>query len=152
MTCSRNLFKHFLNCYQIKINREILQHGFSILFKSNDFFFQKKSDQIFLFSYLFLTFVQNFKDKEKDSSWHMYLNVFTLSHFEKITWIFAYDGCHNYFWTKKNFIFNIVDYRLVIKWLGAVCTFEEMREKTNYQRDECEIFTTKLGWSISPSF
>jgi hypothetical protein len=49
----------------------------------------------------------------------------TLSHFEKITYIFAYDGCHNYF-SKKKISYLIVDYGWVRKSLGAGCTFEKV--------------------------
>jgi len=35
---------------------------------------------------------------------------------------------------KKKIIFNIVDYRLLIKSLGAGCTFDESAEKTNDQK------------------
>jgi hypothetical protein len=65
MTCSRNLFKHFLNCYQIKINREILQHGFSILFKSNDFFSKKKVIKYSLFRIYFWHLCKILKKKKK---------------------------------------------------------------------------------------
>jgi len=68
------------------------------------------------------------------------------SHFERITWIFAYDGCHNFF-EIYIFIFDIVDYGLVTKSLGARCTFEVVAKKMNVN-----IFTTKLGWILSPSF
>jgi hypothetical protein len=35
---------------------------------------------------------------------------------------------------KNNLIFNILDYGLVTKSLGAECTFEEGAEKTNCQK------------------
>jgi hypothetical protein len=35
---------------------------------------------------------------------------------------------------KKNLIFKIVNYGLVIKSLGHGCTFEEVAKKTNYQK------------------
>ncbi len=41
---------------------------------------------------------------------------------------------------KNIFIFNIVDYGLVTKSLGARCTFEVVAKKMNVN-----IFTTKLG-------
>ncbi len=38
------------------------------------------------------------------------------------------------FLKKHKLIFNIVDYGLVTKSLGAGCTFEEVAEKTNCQK------------------
>jgi acyl CoA:acetate/3-ketoacid CoA transferase beta subunit len=46
---------------------------------------------------------------------------------------------------KNNCIFNIVNYGLVTKSLGAGCTFEDVAEKTNCQKMNMNFFTTKLG-------
>jgi len=101
MACSRNLSKHLKICYQTKTNREMFQHNFHFFANLMTFFSKKKWSNI-PFSYLFFTFVQNFKPQKKPSR-DMCIWVFsiTMSHFERITWIFAYDRCHNYFWIKK---------------------------------------------------
>jgi hypothetical protein len=78
MTCSKNLFKHLKNCYQTKTNRECNNVIF-IFFANLMIFFSKSKWSNISFPYLFFTFVQNFKPKrkkEKDISWHMYMNVF----------------------------------------------------------------------------
>jgi hypothetical protein len=45
-----------------------------------------------------------------------------------------------------------VGYGLVIKSLGPGCTFEEGAHKSKCQKMNVNLFTTKLGWIISPSF
>jgi hypothetical protein len=136
MACSRNLSKHLKICYQTKTNREMFQHDFQFFANLMIFFLKQKSN--IPFSYLFFTFVHIFKPKkkEKKTSHDMCIWMFsiTLSHFERITWIFAYDGCHNYFFEINYLMFNIVDYGLVTKSLGAECTFEEVAEKINCQK------------------
>jgi hypothetical protein len=85
MACSRNLLKHLKICYQTKTNREMSQHDFQFFYKSKDLFLKKKWQNI-LFSYLFFTFVQNFKPKTKDlHGMCIWMFSITLSHFEKIT-------------------------------------------------------------------
>ncbi len=87
------------NCYQTKTNRGMFQHDFQFFANLMTFFSKRKKWSNIPFSYLFFTFVQIFKPKKKRSR-DMCIWVFsiTLSHFERITWIFTYDGCHNYFW------------------------------------------------------
>ncbi len=65
MTCSRNLSKNLKNCYKTKINKEMFQHDFQFFCKYNNFFLPKTKWSNILFSYLFFTFVQNFKPKKK---------------------------------------------------------------------------------------
>jgi hypothetical protein len=63
----------------------------------------------------------------------MWMFSIILSHFERIMWIFVYDGCHNHFWKK------IVSYLVlgVMNWwqnhLGAGCTFEKVAKKAKCQ-------------------
>jgi len=61
MACSRNISIHLKNCYQTKTNKEMFQHDFQFFANLMIFFAEKKGDQIIPFSYLFFTFVQNFK-------------------------------------------------------------------------------------------
>jgi hypothetical protein len=44
--------------------------------------------------------VQNFKPRKNWLWMCIWIFSITLSHFERITWIFAYDKCHNHFWEK----------------------------------------------------
>jgi hypothetical protein len=46
---------------------------------------------------------------------------------------------------EKSFIFSLVGYGLVMKSLGAGCTFEEVAEKTKCQKMNVNIFRIKLG-------
>jgi hypothetical protein len=48
---------------------------------------------------------------------------------------------------KSGFIFNFVGYGygLVTKSLEVGCTFEEVAEKTKYQKMNANLLTTKLG-------
>jgi hypothetical protein len=96
-------------------------------------------------SYLFFTFVQNFKPKK------MWMFSITLSHFERTTWIFVYDGCHNHFW-KISFIFNFGGYQLVTKSLRGWVHIWGGGKENKMSKYECECFPTKLRWIISPRF
>ncbi len=51
MTCSKNLFKHLKHCYQIKINKKMLQNDFQF-FVNFMIFSLKKSDQLFPFIFI----------------------------------------------------------------------------------------------------
>ncbi len=53
---------------------------------------------------------------------------------------------------QNNLIFNILDYGLLIKSLGAWVHIHGGEKENKLLRLECEIFTTKLGWIISSSF
>jgi hypothetical protein len=99
MTCSRNLSKHLKNCDQSKTNKKMSQHDF-YFFANLMIFFSKKKSNI-LISFYFFTFVQIFKQNKKISH-HMHIWIFSItsSHFERITWIFVYDECHNHFLKK----------------------------------------------------
>jgi hypothetical protein len=102
-TCSRNLtLKKY---YYIKTNREILQHDFQFFENLMNFSQNKKVVEYFLFIFYFIfTFVQKFKPKKKrkKTCYDMCIWMFliTLSHFERIIWIFAYDGHLNHFWRR----------------------------------------------------
>jgi hypothetical protein len=126
----------------------MLQHEFHLKIY-NDFLLPKKSIKYFPFSYLF------FKQKKKDSSRRVYLNVFN----HIVTF------CKNYvqflgimsaitMFRKSSFIFNFVGYgyRLMTKSLEVRWTFEEVAEKTKCQNMNLNLFTTKLGWIISSTF
>jgi len=75
---------------------------FSTFCKSHDFFLQRKSDQIFPFHIYFSHLCKISKQREEKTCHDKCIWMFsiTLSHFEKITWIFAYGGCHNQFLRK----------------------------------------------------
>ncbi len=107
MTCFRNLSKLFLNCYQTKTNRKMFQHDFQFFADLMIFFSQKKkSDQAFLF---YICFSHLCKITNKKKSGHdMCIWMFSIrrSHFEKITWIFVYDGCHNQL--LENIVSNLI--------------------------------------------
>jgi hypothetical protein len=98
MTCSTNLFKHLIICYQTKPIGKC-QHMIFNFYKSNDFFVKKKWSNIH-FSYLFFIFMQNFKPQKKKLIMTCAFECFhSPCHISKrITWVFAYDGCHNHFW------------------------------------------------------
>jgi hypothetical protein len=110
-------------------------------------FCQKKWLNI-LFSYLFFTFMQNFKPKKrkKDSSWYVYLNVFNgiVTFWKNYMNFFAYNGCHNHFWRKHFHIF-FCDYRLVTKSVVLDAHLKRCQKK-KCQKMNVNIFTTKLGW------
>jgi hypothetical protein len=101
--------------------------------------------------YLFFTFMQNFKPRKKKRL--------------IMTCVFECFQSHCHIWKdflnmmgaiimfgKNNFTWNFVGYGLVTKSLGVGCTFEEVAKKTKCQKMNVNIFTTKLGWIISPSF
>ncbi len=46
---------------------------------------------------------------------------------------------------ESSFIFSFVSSGLVTKSLGVGCTFEEVAQRTNYQKMNVNIFTIKLG-------
>jgi hypothetical protein len=108
--------------------------------------FSKKKNS---FSYLFFTFVQNFKPKNKDIfSWHVYLNV--LNHivtFWKKTWIFAWWGALIIF-GKGSSVLSLVGYGLVTKTFRVGCTFKVVVDKTKCQKMNVIPLRTKLGWII----
>jgi hypothetical protein len=105
---------------------------------------------LFIFNFSHLCKFLNKKKTSHDMCIGMFL--ITLSHFERITWIFAYDGWHNYV-EKNNWILNIVDYGLVTKSLGGRVHIWKGGRENKLSEDECEFFTTKLlEWIISPSF
>jgi hypothetical protein len=112
MTCSKNLFKHFLKNYQTKTNKKNVTTWFSTFWKSNDFFlkiFKKEKWSNVFFLYLFFTFVQIFKPKKMK----VYLNVFDhIVTFWKNYMNFVYDGCYNHF--KK----KVVSYLFCELWIG----------------------------------
>jgi hypothetical protein len=116
-------------------------------------FFLKTKWSNILFSYLFFTFVQNFKQRNKSGHdmciWMIWI---TWSHFETITWIFVYDGCHNPFLEKivSNLILWIMDWWQSNLRLGA--HLKRWQRQKKMSKDECAFLITKLGWIMSPSF
>ncbi len=84
---------------------------FSIFCRSNDIFLPKKNDKAFLF-YIYFSHLCNISNKRK-SGHDMCIWMFSIRrlHFERITWIFVYDGCHNQLLDKivSNLILWIVD-------------------------------------------
>jgi hypothetical protein len=74
MTSFRNLSKDFLNCYQTKTDREMLQHDFPFVGNLMTFFLpkkkkRKKKREIITYSFsifIFSIFVQKFKPKKKE--------------------------------------------------------------------------------------
>jgi hypothetical protein len=116
--------------------------------KYNDYFLQKKRSNIPL-SYLFFTFVQNFKSKKENLSWHGYLNVF--KHILKELHEFLSMMGAIIMFGKRSFISNFVGYGLVTVTWGRVHIWGGVREN-KMSKDECELFTTKLRWIISPTW
>jgi hypothetical protein len=45
-------------------------------------------------------FIFIFHIRAKFQTKKIWMFSITVSHFERITWIFVYDGCHNQFWKK----------------------------------------------------
>jgi hypothetical protein len=131
--------------------------NFLVFYKSNDFFLKKTLTKNFLFIFIF-TFVQKFRAKKKKrlvvACMCIWMFSIALSHFERITLTFVYDGydgydgCHNHFWRKYFYIWFVA-----MNWwqsqLGWVHIWGGGREN-KMSKDECEFFTTKLGWIISP--
>jgi hypothetical protein len=146
MTCSRNLSKHLKSCYQSKTSKEMSQQFIFIFFKSSDFSLQKKSN--ILFSYLFFTFVQIFKQNKKICH-HMCIWMFsiTLSHFEIITWILCMMSAITIF-EESCFIFSFVNYGFVTKSFGTRCTFEQVAKKKKCQKMNVNFLTTNIRWII----
>jgi hypothetical protein len=126
---------------------------FSFLQNLMTFFSKKKIDQIFSFHTYFshLCKISNpKKKKKKDFSWHVYLNV--LNHmvtFWKncILFLCVYDGCNNQF-LEKIFSYLVLWWQSQLGWLHMCGGGRENK----MSKDECEFFTTKLGWIISPSW
>jgi hypothetical protein len=130
-----HVLRTYLNIFKIIIKPKSIGKcatWFSSFCKSNDFCLQKKnSDQIFPFHIYFsqLCKISNQREKTRRDKCIWMFSI-TLSHFEKITWIFAYMiGAITNFW-ESIFIFSFVSYGLVTKSLGARCTFEEVPKKT----------------------
>jgi len=46
---------------------------------------------------------------------------------------------------ERSFIISFAGYGLVIKLLGAGCTFEKVEEKTKCQKMNVNLFPTKVG-------
>ncbi len=46
---------------------------------------------------------------------------------------------------ESSFIFSFVGYGLVLKSLEVACIFENVEEKTNHQKMNVNVFSTKLG-------
>jgi hypothetical protein len=133
MTCFKNLSKHYKICHQTKTNRKMFQLDFQFSVNLMIFFSKKEEKWSNIpFSYLFFTFVQNFKQRNK-SGHDMCIWMFwiTCSHFETITWIFVYDGCHNHFW-KKYLILWIMDWWQSNLRLGA--HLKRWQRKQNVKR------------------
>jgi hypothetical protein len=74
-----------------------------------------------------------------------------LTHFERITWILHMMGAITIF-GESSFIFSFVIHGFVIKLLEVGCTFEKVEKRTKCQKMNMNLFPTKLGWIISPSF
>ncbi len=118
MTSSKKLFKHEKNCFQIKTNREMLQHDFHF-FGIEWFIFIK------MINYSFFIFIFHIcaKFQTKTKIYHddmcIWMFSITVSHFEKITWIFVYDGCLKPFLVKSVSYLIFVSYGLVTKSPGV---------------------------------
>jgi hypothetical protein len=127
------------------------QYEFQFIANLLIFFFKKKWSNIPL-SCLFFTFVQNFRPKKKKKKKKLLIAcVFECfqSHFERVTWIFAHEGCHNHF-VQSSLIFSfvgLVTWGWVHIWGG-----NPKKKKRNCQKMNVNLFTTKLGWIVSPSF
>ncbi len=100
----RHVLGTYLNILKIVTKSKPIGKCFSMIlnFFANlmTFFTQKKKWPNISFSYSFFTFVQNFKPRKNWLWMCIWIFSITLSHFERITWIFAYDKCHNHFWEK----------------------------------------------------
>jgi hypothetical protein len=119
------------------------------------FFLQKKEEKWsnIPFSFYFFTFVQNYKPKKKTS--HEMKCVFEClqSHChilkELHKFLHMMGAITNF---QKN---NSISYCGL--WMGDKVTWGwvhiwEGGIENKLSKDECEVFTTKLGWIISPSF
>jgi hypothetical protein len=126
------VLKTYLNIWKIvtelKTNsEEMLQHDFQF-FENLMIFLIKTVINYFPLSFFFCTFVKIFKPKKKKKKTYYdmcnWIFSITLSHFERITWIFLCTmGALIIYFVKIVFIFNFVGYGLVTKSLGAECTF-----------------------------
>jgi hypothetical protein len=83
MTSSKNLSKHMNNYFQIKTNREMLEHDFQFFGNLMIYFYE--NDWYSLFIYIFHV-CEKFQTKKK--IYHdmcIWMFSITLSHFEKTT-------------------------------------------------------------------
>jgi hypothetical protein len=108
MTCSRNLFKHLKHCYQIKTNREMLQHDFHFFVNLVTFsFFKVIKYALFIFIFHICA---KFQTKTN-------MNVFNHSHILKeLNEFLCMMGAITIF-GKSSFIFNFGGYELVTRSL-----------------------------------
>jgi len=144
MTCCRNLFKHLKHWYQIKTNREMLQHDFQFFVNLMSFSFLKKWSNI-SFSFYF-SHLSKFSNQKK-----MWRFSITLSHFEEFHEFLYMMGAITIS-GKNSFIFNFVGYELVTKSLGGLVHIWGGGRENKMSKYGCELFPTKLEWIISPSF
>jgi hypothetical protein len=117
---------------------KMFQHDFQFFVFANllTFFSEKTSDQIFLFHNFIshLCKISNQKKKKTDYEMCIWIFSITLSHFERITWIFVYDECHNHFWKK------IVSYSVlwIMNWwqshFGLGAHLRRWQRKQNIKR------------------
>jgi hypothetical protein len=134
MTCSRNLYNHFKICYQTKTN---VTTWFFYFLQIYWLFSWKKREQTFSFHIYFsrLWKFSNPKKRRGKKKRFFMTCVFemfwiTWSHFERITYIFAYDGCNNHFWRKY---FHILFCGDKVSWTGCTCA-AEVAEKIKCQK------------------
>jgi len=113
------------------------------------FFSLKKSDQIFPYHVYFSHLCKISDPKKKKKLLIACVFECFQSHFERVTWIFAHEGCHNHF-VQSSLIFSfvgLVTWGWVHIWGG-----NPKKKKRNCQKMNVNLFTTKLGWIVSPSF
>jgi hypothetical protein len=109
MTCSRNLFKHLKHCYQIKTNREMLQHDFHFIVNLMTFsFFKVIKYSLFIF---IVHICAKFQTKERYECFQSQCHVLKELH----EFLFMM-GAITIF-GKNSFIFNFGGYELVTKSL-----------------------------------
>ncbi len=114
-------------------------------------FSPKKKWSSLSFSFVFLTFVQNFKPnlkikKKTDYEMCIWIVSITLSHFERITWIFVYDECHNHFWKKKKKKVSYLVLWIMNWWQSHLGLDAHLRRWQTKQtsKDECEFFNIQI--------
>ncbi len=136
MICPGNLSKHLKICYQTKTIRKMFEHDFQFFFANlMTFFSWKKKWSNISFSYYFFSHLCKISNKKKtDYDMCIWIFSITLSHFERITWIFVYDKCQNHFWKK------MVSYLVlwIMNWwqshLGPDAHLRRWQRKTKCQK------------------
>ncbi len=137
------------------------QHDFQFFVNLMTFFSQKKSDKIFSF-HIYFSRLWKFSKRKKRLSGHVYLNVFN----HIVTFL---KNKMNFLWLPYPLLKKLVSYLVLwdLDWwqshLGLGAHLRRWHRKQIVKRwmwifynqiskDECEFFTIKFGWIISPCF